>query len=223
MRLQKTIANEVKLAGKGLFSGKDVRVTFRPADPDTGIVFLRTDTEDPVRIPAIAANIAERDRRTALKKGSVSIETPEHCLASINALGISNIIVEIDGQELPGFDGSADEYFKSLGKAGIVEQQAECKEFVITKAVNLSEGDHGFLQWNTDYLSYDTFTENHRAQMKLMEDFTAEQGIEFLNLTPDFWEQQVASGELYHYADPHWNQAGNQLAADIIAGYLRSH
>lgn len=88
--------------------------------------------------------------------------------------------------------------------------------------VTLSEGDHGSLRWQPQYLSYDAFTENHRAQMKLLEDFTAENGIEFLNLTPDFWEQQVAVGELYHYADPHWNQAGNQLAADLIAGYLGS-
>lgn len=92
-----------------------------------------------------------------------------------------------------------------------------------TVTVNLSEGDHGTLQWQPDYLSYDTFTENHRAQMKLMEDFTTEHHIPFLNLSPAFWQEQVASGELYHYADPHWNQAGNQLAADVIADYLRAH
>ncbi len=188
MRLQKTIGNEAKLAGKGLFSGKDVRVTFRPADVDTGVVFLRTDTEDPVRIPAIAANIAERDRRTALKKGPVSIETPEHCLATINAFGISNIVVEIDGQELPGFDGSAEEYFRTLGKAGIVEQQAECKEYVINEAINLSEGDSSIyaLPYETDKLciTYDLDYTQHTGIGRQL--FSCELGREFFetNLAP---------------------------------------
>ena len=125
MRLQKTISSEARLSGKGLFAGQDVKVVFRPAQVDAGVVFVRTDLAEPVRIIAKVANIAERDRRTALRKGSVSIETPEHCLAALSALQINNIIIEVDGPELPGFDGSSEEYFKALKKAGVVEQQAD--------------------------------------------------------------------------------------------------
>ena len=141
MKLQKTIKSEVKLSGKGLFGGQDVKLTFRPAEIDSGVVFVRTDLSEPVRIEALIANVAQRERRTALKKGSVSIETPEHCLASIAALEIENIVIELNGPELPGFDGSSDEYFKSLKRCGTVEQQAPRKEVSITEAVTITEGD----------------------------------------------------------------------------------
>jgi UDP-3-O-[3-hydroxymyristoyl] N-acetylglucosamine deacetylase/3-hydroxyacyl-[acyl-carrier-protein] dehydratase len=141
LRLQKTINGEAKLSGRGLFTGKDAKVVFRPGQVDTGVVFVRTDMSEPIRIQAVTANIAERDRRTAIKKGSVSIETLEHCLAAISALQINNLVVEIDGPEMPGFDGSSDEYFKTLKRCGIAEQQAECKQIVINKPISISEGD----------------------------------------------------------------------------------
>ena len=110
--LQKTIKDEARLCGKGLFGGEEVKVVFRPAEADTGIVFIRTDLAERIVIPALAANIAEMDRRTALKNGTAGVETPEHCLAAISALGITNFIIEVEGGELPGFDGSSDEFFK---------------------------------------------------------------------------------------------------------------
>lgn len=154
MILQKTINGEARLSGKGLFSGQDVKVTFKPAEANSGIVFLRTDLTEPVMIPADSAHIAERDRRTALKNGSVSIETPEHCLAAVNALGIDNLLIEIDGVELPGFDGSAEEFFKTLDKCGIQEQQAEKNILKITEAISLSDGDKSIyaLPYNSDSL-----------------------------------------------------------------------
>ena len=91
-----------------------------------------------------------------------------------------------------------------------------------TVTVTLSEGDHGALQWNPPYLSFDAFYSNHNAQELLFEDMAHEAGIAFLNLTPVFWEEAIAQGELYNYGDPHWNQAGNQLAADAIEAYLEA-
>ena len=85
-----------------------------------------------------------------------------------------------------------------------------------TVTVTLSEGDQGTLQWEPQILSFEMFAENHMAQEQLIVDFAHENGIELLNLTPIFWQESIAKGELYHYADPHWNQAGNQLAADAI-------
>ena len=94
MKPQKTINSEVRLSGRGMFGGKDSRVLFRPGQVDTGRVFVRTDLDEPVRIEAVTDNIAQRPRRSALKKDSVSIETIEHCMAAISALEIDNIIVE---------------------------------------------------------------------------------------------------------------------------------
>jgi len=124
-----------------MFGGKEAKVVFRPAPIGTGVVFVRTDIAEPVRISAVAANVAERSRRTTLKKGSVSIETIEHCLAAANALGIDNLIVEVDGSEMPAPDCSSAEYFKALKRTGLVEQSEKRKEFVISEPVSITTGD----------------------------------------------------------------------------------
>lgn len=139
MKPQRTIADEAELAGRGMFSGAEAKVKFAPADVDTGIVFVRTDLDEPVRIEANVRNIAERSRRTAIKKGQTSVETIEHCMAALNALEIDNIVIEIGAPEMPGFDGGSGEYFKTLKKCGFVEQQKPRKEFAIAEAVSLSE------------------------------------------------------------------------------------
>ncbi|MBN1974138.1 MAG: UDP-3-O-[3-hydroxymyristoyl] N-acetylglucosamine deacetylase [Sedimentisphaerales bacterium] len=141
MKLQKTIQNECKIRGNGLFGGKEAKVLFRPAPADTGITFIRTDVPEPVRIGAVAPNVAERSRRTTIRNGSVSIETVEHCLAAVNALEIDNMIIEVDGPELPAPDCSSAEYLKVLKRAGIIEQNLSRKEFVINKPVSLTSGE----------------------------------------------------------------------------------
>jgi hypothetical protein len=91
-----------------------------------------------------------------------------------------------------------------------------------TVTVTLSEGDHGALQWVPRYLGFDEFNGNHNAQEMLFQDMAREADIEFLNLTPIFWQEAIQRGELYNYMDLHWNQAGNQLAADAIEAYISS-
>jgi len=141
LKLQNTIKTEAKISGRGLFGSKEARVVFRPAPANTGVVFVRTDLPEPVRISAIASNVAERSRRTTIKKGSVSIETVEHCLAVVAALGIDNLIIEVDGSEMPAPDCSCAEYFKVLKRAGLVEQNEKRKEFVIAELVTITAGD----------------------------------------------------------------------------------
>ena len=141
MKLQKTIKSENRLSGRGMFGGKEAKVVFRPAPADTGVVFVRTDVPEAVRIKAVASNLAERSRRTTIKKGRVSIETIEHCLAAINALTIDNLVIEVEGPELPASDCSCAEYFKVLKRTGLVEQSEERKEFVITEPISLTAGD----------------------------------------------------------------------------------
>ena len=141
MKLQKTIKSEGRIRGRGLFGGKEAKVVFRPAPADSGITFVRTDVPEPVRISAIASNLAQRSRRTTIKKGSVSIETIEHCLAVVNALEIDNVVVEVNGPELPAPDCSCAEYFKVLKRAGAVEQNVHRKEYVISKPITITAGD----------------------------------------------------------------------------------
>ena len=141
MKLQKTIKGDVKLHGRGLFGGKETKVVFRPAPVNSGVTFVRTDVPEPVRISAVASNLAERSRRTTLKKGSISIETIEHCMAAINALEIDNLVVETNGSELPAPDCSSAEYFKVLKRAGTAEQNVSRKEFVISRPITITAGD----------------------------------------------------------------------------------
>ncbi len=141
MKLQKTIKSESRIAGRGMFGGKEAKVVFRPAPSGSGVVFVRTDVPEAVRIKAVASNLAERSRRTTIKKGPISIETVEHCLAAINALTIDNLVIEVDGPELPAADCSCAEYFKVLKRTGLVEQAEKRKEFVITEPVSITAGD----------------------------------------------------------------------------------
>ncbi len=141
MKLQKTIKSEGKIHGRGLFEGKEAKVIFRPSPANSGVTFVRTDIPEPVRISAVASNLAERSRRTTIKKGSVSIETIEHCLAAINALEIDNLVVEVNSSELPAPDCSCAEYFKVLKRAEPVEQEVSRKEFVIKEPITITAGD----------------------------------------------------------------------------------
>jgi UDP-3-O-[3-hydroxymyristoyl] N-acetylglucosamine deacetylase/3-hydroxyacyl-[acyl-carrier-protein] dehydratase len=141
LKLQKTIKGVGKITGRGMFGGKQANVVFRPAPENTGVIFVRTDVTEPVRISAIAPNIAERSRRTTIKKGSVSIETIEHCLAAVSAMEVDNVIVEVDNTELPAPDCSSVEYFKVLKQIGVIEQKAGRKEFVITEPITIADGD----------------------------------------------------------------------------------
>ncbi|MDD5063563.1 MAG: UDP-3-O-acyl-N-acetylglucosamine deacetylase [Phycisphaerae bacterium] len=141
MKLQKTIKSEARVSGKGMFGGKEAKVVFRPAPADAGVVFVRTDVAEPVRISAIVTNVAERGRRTSLKKGPVSIETVEHCLAAVSALEIDNLVVEVEGPELPAPDCSSAEYFNILKRAGLVEQPENRKELVISEPISITSGD----------------------------------------------------------------------------------
>ena len=122
-----------------MFSGVDSRVRFVPAEIDTGVVFVRTDIDEPVRIEANIKNVTERTRRTALRKGQISIETTEHCMAAVYALEIDNLIIEVSAPEMPGFDGGSLDYFKALKKCGYTEQQKPRKEFAITEPVVINE------------------------------------------------------------------------------------
>jgi len=124
-----------------MFGGQDVRVTFKPGPVNSGIVFVRTDVGEPVRISATVPNIAERSRRTSLKKGSVGVETVEHCLAAVRSLGIDNLEIEMEGPELPAADCSSAVFWKVLKGAGLEEQAEERKVFVITEPLTVSHGN----------------------------------------------------------------------------------
>ncbi len=138
---QRTLKNVIRASGVGLHSGKHVLMTIRPAAPDTGIVFRRTDLAVSVDVPARAGNVGETMLGTSLVKDDVRISTVEHLLSAFAGLGIDNALVEVSGPEVPIMDGSAGPFVFLLQSAGI-EQQRTPKRFVrIRKSVRVEDGD----------------------------------------------------------------------------------
>ena len=150
MKPQHTIQNAAEISGRGLFTGEEVTVRFKPAPADNGIVFVRTDAPSPVRIKAHVANVTKRARRTSLRNGTLAIETVEHCMAALHALGIDNAEIELSGGELPGCDGSSQYFVDAILQAGIVDQPAEQKPLVIRETVRVCDGDAELIAVPTD-------------------------------------------------------------------------
>lgn len=120
---QRTIGKNVRFSGKALQTGHLVNVVCKPAEPETGIVFSRTDLPgEPVLRLSDAIFSDTRQRRSTIGAGPQAVQTVEHFLAALWGLSIDNITVEIDGPELPAMDGSALEFFKNLKNAGRTEQ-----------------------------------------------------------------------------------------------------
>ena len=138
---QRTLKNVIRATGVGLHTGDKVYLTLRPAPVDTGIVFVRTDLEQPVAIPARAENVGDTTMATTLTDGTVNISTVEHLMSAFAGLGIDNAFVDVSAPELPIMDGSAAPFVFLLQSAG-VEEQAAAKKFIrIKKAVSYKQGD----------------------------------------------------------------------------------
>jgi UDP-3-O-[3-hydroxymyristoyl] N-acetylglucosamine deacetylase len=117
MAYRRTLRREVACTGIGLHSGRAVRLRLRPAPAEHGIRFLRTDVG--VEIPATLAHIGGQDHATTLSRDGVSIGTVEHLLAALSGLGIDDVLVEVDGPEVPVLDGSAAPFVILLHEAGL--------------------------------------------------------------------------------------------------------
>lgn len=124
MYTQKTIKKQVSCSGIGLHTGNHVNMTFKPAAIGTGILFRRIDLDDRPTLKVNARNIGDVSYATTIGKESVTIKTSEHVLSAVHALGVTNLLIEIDNNEAPVIDGSASCFINMLLDAGIDVQQA---------------------------------------------------------------------------------------------------
>ncbi|MFV1964771.1 MAG: UDP-3-O-acyl-N-acetylglucosamine deacetylase [Pirellulaceae bacterium] len=131
LRQQRTIARAVSVDGFGYWSGKDVRVEFRPAAADRGLVFVRSDLPKPVRIPALVQNRVDVQRRTTLAAGDTIVEMVEHVMAALAGMRIDNCEIWVDRPEMPGFDGSSQAFIEAILRAGITLQGVPRRQCVI--------------------------------------------------------------------------------------------
>ena len=138
---QRTLKNVIRATGVGLHTGEKVYLTLRPAAPDTGIVFRRTDLAQPVDIPATPLNVGDTQLSTTLIKDGVRISTVEHLLSAFAGLGIDNAYVDVSAAEVPIMDGSAGPFVFLIQSAGI-EEQNRPKRFVrIKRPIRVEDGD----------------------------------------------------------------------------------
>jgi len=140
-KLQRTIARDVDFTGVGLNSGEQVTIKIRPAQPNTGITFVRTDLQGNPEVPGRIENAGTRPFRTSLIKDGVEVQMVEHLMAAFAGLNIHNAIVEINGPEVPCGDGSAAVFFEMLKKAGSVEQPHPMPQCTVTEPICVREGD----------------------------------------------------------------------------------
>ena len=119
--MQQTLKNSIQLEGVGLHSGVNVNVLIKPADPDTGIIFKRTDVESSRSvIEANYKNVSSSELCTKIKNShGIAVSTIEHLMAAFYGEGVDNAIVEIDGPEVPIMDGSAFDFVESIRAVGI--------------------------------------------------------------------------------------------------------
>jgi len=138
---QRTLAGAATISGKGLFTGVPVTATLRPAEPDTGFVFVRTDLPGAKPIPGRVEYVVPSPRHTTLARGEARVETTEHCLSGLVGMGVDNAIIELDASELPSGDGSASAFVEAVAAAGLIEQDTLRRPIIVTEPITLRDGD----------------------------------------------------------------------------------
>lgn len=138
---QVTIRRDVRIEGIGLHSGKAAAVTLKPALPNTGIVFVRKDLEQPVLIPATFEFVTQTKLATTLGRDGVTISTVEHLLSAFKLLRVDNALVEVEGPEVPIMDGSASAFCDAILAAGFFDQAVVRKVAVLKKRIEVRKGD----------------------------------------------------------------------------------
>ncbi len=141
MLRQRTLKSLVTATGVGLHTGRKVAMTLRPAQPDTGVVFRRTDLAAPLDIPARAEAVGETRLCSCLVHGNIKIYTIEHLMSALAGMGVDNVYVDLDGPEVPIMDGSAAPFALLVQQAGLEEQGAPKRFLRVKKRVEARDGD----------------------------------------------------------------------------------
>src|SRR6478672_6138753 len=138
---QRTIKSEISVNGVGLHTGAHVKLTFKPAPENHGYKFKRVDLPGEPVIDADVDNVTDTSRSTTISQNGASVSTVEHVLASLVGCEVDNVMIELDGGEVPILDGSAIEFVNALESVGFKEQDAEREYYNIPHNIHYSEED----------------------------------------------------------------------------------
>jgi UDP-3-O-[3-hydroxymyristoyl] N-acetylglucosamine deacetylase len=151
MLKQRTLKSLTRAVGVGIHSGQKVELTLRPAPADTGLIFRRVDLCPPVDIPVSAATVCDTRMATTISPGgdpgAPKVQTIEHLLSACAGLGLDNLIIDINADEVPILDGSAASFVFLLQSAGIAQQDAPKRFLKVLKAVEVRQGEGKKLMW----------------------------------------------------------------------------
>lgn len=137
---QRTLKDEVGCTGIGLHSGEKIRIDIRPAPPDTGIRFVRTDLPGHPLIDARFDNVCDTTLATTIGSDGCKVSTIEHLMAAFYGLGIDNAVVALDGSEVPIMDGSSAPFVFLIKSGGIKEQKKPKRFMVVRKPFKVDDG-----------------------------------------------------------------------------------
>ena len=191
MEKQKTIQKEIEFRGRGIHTGLETEIIVKPADPGTGIWFVRIDQDDEVKFPATAESIyVGEGRQTSIGNGSARIRTVEHLMATFHGLGIDNAIVEVSGEEIPGFDGSARRFVEKILEVGLVTQDRAREYLYVTEPIYLDEGGQSIVVLPYDEglkLSYALSYQHHDLHDQFFSSV----------VTPEVFERELAPARTF--------------------------
>jgi UDP-3-O-[3-hydroxymyristoyl] N-acetylglucosamine deacetylase len=147
MLVQQTIKSVIHAVGVGLHSGQRVEITLQPGKPDTGIVFRRIDLPEPVSIQTSAFSVTDTRLASTISSAGAKVQTVEHLMSACAGLGIDNLLIDINGEEVPILDGSSSSFVYLIQSAGI-EKQKVLKKFIrVLQPVLIREGEGESLKW----------------------------------------------------------------------------
>ncbi|MCM1349313.1 MAG: bifunctional UDP-3-O-[3-hydroxymyristoyl] N-acetylglucosamine deacetylase/3-hydroxyacyl-ACP dehydratase [Firmicutes bacterium] len=180
---QITLASPFTVHGKGLHTGLMIDAEFLPAPDNHGYKFQRIDLEGQPTVDALAENVVGTQRGTVVSKGDVSISTIEHAMAALYAAGIDNVLIKINGPEMPILDGSASEFMAKITESGVVEQKQDKDYYIVKQKIEMRNEETGasiVVLPDTDFsvdvkVEYDSpILDNQYASLENMEDFASE-------------------------------------------------
>src|SRR5207253_1950953 len=169
MDAQRTVRRAISCVGIGLHSGNKVQLSLKPAAPDFGIRFRRTDLGDD-EVPANVQHLAGIQLATALSRNEVSVETVEHLLAALVSMGVDNVLIELNSPEVPIMDGSAASFVHLISEAGVKRLTAARKYLKIVRPIAISRGDKRIALYPSDHfkvtysISYDHPLLRHQSR-----------------------------------------------------------
>ena len=195
---QVTINRSISISGIGLHGGKDVQLTMKPAPPDTGILFRRIDLPEEPAVRANISKVKKYERETTIGENDFEIHMVEHLLATLYAVGVDNMIIEMDGDEVPILDGSARPYIDMLEKVGLNKQDRAREVYNLSYPLKIYDGDrfiaafpHPSLKisfvfdykrpfMKKEYISIEITPENFKTEIAPARTFCVNDEIEYL-------------------------------------------